>query len=87
MTLAFLAIEYINWYMENKKLHDEYQKIAIQIFSVVLIVAMFLGLNVPDKVRFLDLLRNKIFTLIYFLMGLKYSDVEKILKEDADKSS
>ena len=50
-------------------------------------MGMFLGLNVPDKVRFLDLLRNKIFTLIYFLMGLKYSDVEKILKEDADKSS
>ncbi len=85
--VAFLAVEYINWYMENKKLHDEYQKIAIQIFSVILIVAMFLGLNVPDKVRFLDLARNKIFTFIYFLMGLKYSDVEKILKEDADKSS
>ncbi|WGO99781.1 hypothetical protein QFX18_06855 [Saccharophagus degradans] len=85
--VAFLAVEYINWYMENKKLHDEYQKVAIQIFSVILIVAMFLGLNVPDKVRFLDLARNKIFTFIYFLIGLKYSDVEKILKKDADKSS
>ena len=82
--VAFSAVEYINWYMENKKLHDEFQKVVIQIFSVIIIVAMFLGLNIPDKVRFLDFVRHKIFTFIYFLLGLKYSDVEKILKDEKE---
>lgn len=85
--VAFMAVEYINWYIENKKLHDEFQKMAIQIFSVLLIVAMFLGLNIPDKVKFLDFVRHKIFRFIYFLLGLSYSDVKKILQDDIDKST
>lgn len=78
--VSYLAVEYINWYTSNKKLHDEVQEILLKMFSVLLIVAIFLGLNIPDKVKFLDLVRNKIFTFVYFLLGLKFSDVEQILK-------
>lgn len=86
MLVAYGAVEYLNWYMENKKQHDELKKIAIQIFSVILIVAMFLGLNIPDKVRLLDLIRNKILTLIYSLFGLNYADVEKVLNDESSSS-
>lgn len=85
---AFFGVVYIYSFIENPERHDEFFELAIQIFFVLLFVAMILGLNVPnnipDKLGFLKLIRKKIYTFIYFLMGLKYSDVEKIIREDAD---
>jgi|GEM_PF-4809034 len=94
VTVCWIAIRYIDWSISNAKLHDEMQKLLLQIFSVILIVAIFLGLNIPDKVKILNTVRIKILTFIYFLLGLRYSDVEKILhlslnenKEKRRKSS
>ena len=80
---AFLsvgAVKYINWYFENQTLHDEVQKIVLQIFSALFIVAVFLGLNVPDKVMILTRMRRMVLSCIYFCLGLKYADVEKMLE-------
>lgn len=84
LIVSYVAYKYINWYIDNKELHDTLESIILQVFTVILFFAIFLGLNIPDKVKLLDLARNKILTFVYFLVGLKYSDVERILKIDRE---
>jgi len=82
ISVSYLAVTYLNWSIENLKEQELISKIILNVFTVVLIIAIFLGLNIPSKVRALSWVRNKILEAIYFSLGLKYSKVKEILNMD-----
>lgn len=83
---SIIAVKYINWYLEDPKANDQMQKYLLSISSVVLLLALFLGLNIPDKTKVVTWIRYKILQFMYFLFGLKYADIDKILRQDVTQN-
>lgn len=81
LTLSGLGT-YIFWYLSNKEFYDELQGVVVHLLSVIVLVLIFLGVNVPTQTNFLARARLFILKIIYKLLGLDYLKIRSVLKHE-----
>lgn len=80
--VAMGAVVYLRWFIDNKDVHDNITGYLTTIFSTILLIGVFLGLNFPEQGKFLHWMRYKTLSFIYKILGLEYSSVQNILNSD-----